>query len=269
MGEIEKSINLLTNEYAGAVFEKDEIGIAICANSLSKSYLDLPFSSSDDNAHKALEYAKVDLEISERLDDEAQLGSANIQIAACASAGDDWETAVKHYATGIQLCEAAGDTPVQLLATLECAWMVLCKGGMENWGDEALSLGKKAMGLAKVCGDKQSETLATAVCVNSNTSEEGAMRSRLEALLQTKTTTCGVCDKELDYTATSPEGRVHTAIRTCLHSTHEACFMHWVAQDKLVCPCEGCEKPLMSWVKSEPKAVLRIAQGDKRALNFF
>jgi tetratricopeptide (TPR) repeat protein len=280
LGQCERAIDILKNELQMARVNKDAFGEAIVCNSLSKSFLAIPFSKEDDtNTRYALEYAKLDLEISTSFGDDGQLASAHAQIASCCNAAGDYSGAQASYETALGLLEGSDDLPTILLFTLEYGWMVMCeavagKNG-ETWQELGHALGLKALSVADQCRDKENAMLATAMCVRSGLGDGGS-RSKLRQLCdevgiggETRETTCGVCAKPLDFEASEDTTSVFTMVRSCGHSYHQKCFQYWVGQDKLSCPSKKCEKPLLSWVKNDPAAVLRVAKGEENALNFF
>jgi len=292
-----------------ARLEKDRYGEAIACNSLSKCYLATPFTApaSDDQdgenggqggASKALDFARLDLEISSEFGDAGQVGSARAQIAACLSAAGLREEAAAEYEKALALLLEAGDEPTALLAVLELGWMALSwemeggaadGGGRMAWSEWVLKLGKEALRLADRCNDKENGMLAKAMCVRTKTAEGDAMREDFARVCKElkvgevegggggggggegggQAELCAVCGEEMDRCAPTGKNEVFTQVRSCGHTHHEKCFLEWVGRDEVVCPVKSCGKVFRNWVKSDPGVVLRVAKGERKHINAF
>ncbi|GMH86608.1 hypothetical protein TL16_g10602 [Triparma laevis f. inornata] len=150
LGEYERAIQILKLECETARLGSDEIGMAICCNSLSKCYTSLPFSpsTSDFNLNAALEYALQDVEICGKEQEEfpAQLGSALVQVGACHRMMFDFGKARECYELGIGKLKEGEDFSAELMAVLEYAECCLCDVGDFEKGYE---LGVRALRIAE------------------------------------------------------------------------------------------------------------------------
>ena len=165
LSEFERAIQILKLELETARVQRDEVGEAICCNSLSRCYTSLPFDRAKYklNVAAATEFAGRDVQLSEADGDwyPAQLGSARAQLASCLRKGGEIAKAAEVYKVAIEGLCVGGDLGTELMTRLELAEMLLCEGrgaeegeGMPDFLAEAYGQGVKALELSERLKDK-------------------------------------------------------------------------------------------------------------------
>jgi len=282
--QFERAIQILKLELETARIHRDEVGEAICCNSLSRCYTSLPFDREkfELNVAAATEYAARDVELSEADGNlyPAQLGSARAQLASCLRKGGDIVQAFELYKVAIEGLNVGGDLSAELMTRLELTEMLLCEGrGAEvpDFTSEAYKQGAKALEVSERLNDKGNalnalEMMSRSGKGNKEDSEklEASLREARGGKLDK---VCVLCDKALDWGVVDADAddKVFTAVKMCMHSYHRGCIAAWVGQDNLRCPVHGCEKgaDMRKHVKSDPGVLLRLAKGEHDMINCF
>ncbi|GMH84731.1 hypothetical protein TrVE_jg5251 [Triparma verrucosa] len=272
LGEFERAIQILKLEHETARANKDEIGLAICCNGLSKCYTSLPFSPSTStfNLNAALSYALEDVAICRKDDDyPAQLGSALIQVGACHRLLFDFDLARQCYEEGIEMLKAGDDFSAELMAALEFSELCLADVGD---CEKAYELGQRGLKIAERLKDSSNIIESLNCCLRSKLcSKEEKLRLKGFVTVGEEGgggggITCLICHEKLDF-----EGD-DVFLSKCGCSYHESCFLEHVGKDQLFCPggesCKG-DSDLRKRVKGDPQILLRLAEGNRQKMYYF